>query len=142
MELRDKMDFNDFGENLDHSAYFLMEKLKDLHPWDKEWSYDISIKLVPFYKEQLEILENNLEMNDYHLKQDDFNNLIRFSSILNKDQVKLLFMEDLSNIPLICEGKYLNDDERIGLLIESKERLKRVDSNLYLFFNHVDDFLD
>ena len=73
------MDFNDFGENLEDSANFLIEKLKELHPWDDEWSFDISIKLVPFYREQLEMMRNSLEMNDSHLRMDDFNNLIRFS---------------------------------------------------------------
>ena len=107
----DKMDFDDFGENLEDSANFLIEKLKELHPWDEEWSFDISIKLVPFYKKQLEIMEADLERKNSRLKSEDFNNLIKFSSILTKDQVKLLFMEDLSNIPLIWEGKYLKDDE-------------------------------
>ncbi|MDO5819996.1 MAG: hypothetical protein Q4P11_06695 [Methanobrevibacter sp.] len=130
------MDFNDFGENLEDSANFLIEKLKELHPWDDEWSFDISIKLVPFYREQLEMMRNSLEMNDSHLRMDDFNNLIRFSSILSKDQIKLLFMEDLSNIPLIWEGKYLKDEERVDLLIQNNGRLRKVDSNLYLFFNH------
>ena len=130
------MDFNDFGENLEDSANFLIEKLKELHPWDDEWSFDISIKLVPFYREQLEMMRNSLEMNDSHLRLDDFNNLIRFSSILSKDQIKLLFMEDLSNIPLIWEGKYLKDEERVDLLIQNNGRLRKVDSNLYLFFNH------
>ena len=72
----------------------------------------------------------------------NFNNIIRFSSILTKDQVKLLFMGDLAEIPLIYDGKYLSDDERIDLLIEYKRRLKKVDSNLYLFFNHVENYLD
>ena len=130
------MDFNDFGENLEDSANFLIEKLKELHPWDDEWSFDISIKLVPFYREQLEMMRNSLEMNDSHLRMDDFNNLIRFSSILSKDQIKLLFMEDLSNIPLIWEGKYLKDEERVDLLIQNNSSLRKVDSNLYLFFNH------
>ncbi len=130
------MDFNDFGENLEDSANFLIEKLKELHPWDDEWSFDISIKLVACYREQLEMMRNSLEMNDSHLRMDDFNNLIRFSSILSKDQIKLLFMEDLSNIPLIWEGKYLKDEERVDLLIQNNGRLRKVDSNLYLFFNH------
>lgn len=130
------MDFNDFGENEENSAYFLIEKLKELHPWDEEWSFDVSIKLVPFYKEQLEMMKISLEMKDSHLKIDDFNNLIRFSSILTKDQIKLLFMEDISNIPLIWEGKYLKDDERIDLLIQKNNRLRRVENNLFLFFNH------
>ena len=130
------MDFNDFGENEENSAYFLIEKLKELHPWDEEWSFDVSIKLVPFYKEQLEMMKISLEMKDSHLKIDDFNNLIRFSSILTKDQIKLLFMEDISNIPLIWDGKYLKDDERIDLLIQKNNRLRRVENNLFLFFNH------
>ena len=51
-------------------------------------------------------------------------------------------MGDLSDIPLIYDGKYLNDEERIDLLIEYKKRLKKVDSNLYLFFNHIENYLD
>ena len=79
------MDFNDFGENEENSAYFLIEKLKELHPWDEEWSFDVSIKLVPFYKEQLEMMKISLEMKDSHLKIDDFNNLIRFFYMFNVD---------------------------------------------------------
>ena len=41
------MDLNDFRENLEDSTYFLIEKLKELHPWDDEWNYNIAIKLVP-----------------------------------------------------------------------------------------------
>lgn len=130
------MDFNDFGDNLEDSANFLIEKLSQLHPWDEEWSKDISIKLVPFYKEQLEEMKSDLEMKDSKLTLEDFNNLIKFSSILTKDQLKLLFMEDLSNIPLIWEGKYLKDEERIDLLIQSNKRLEKVENNIYLFFNH------
>ena len=87
------------------------------------------------FKEYLEFMD--LEFNLEH-----FNNIIKFSSILSKDQVKLLFMGDLSDIPLIYDGKYLNDEERIDLLIEYKKRLKKVDSNLYLFFNHIENYLD
>ena len=123
------MDFNDFGDNLEDSANFLIEKLSQLHPWDEEWSKDISIKLVPFYKEQLEEMKSDLEMKDSKLTLEDFNNLIKFSSILTKDQLKLLFMEDLSNIPLIWEGKYLKDEERIDLLIQSNKRLEKVENN-------------
>ena len=130
------MDFNDFGNDLDESAEFLIAKLKELHPWDDEWDLKITKKLVPFYKEELEIIRINREIEDLELESDDFNNLIKFSAILSKNQVKLLFMEDLTNIPLILDDKYLNEDERIELLIESKSRLKKVDSNLYLFFNH------
>lgn len=74
--------------------------------------------------------------------EENFNNIIRFSSILTKDQVKLLFMGDLSEIPLIYDGKYLNDEERIDLMIEYKTRLKKVEPNLYLFFNHIENYLD
>ena len=136
------MDFNQFGDNLEDSAIFLIEKLSQLHPWDDEWRYDIAVKLVPFYKEQIDNFKEFLQFNDLEFNLENFNNIIRFSSILTKDQVKLLFMGDLADIPLIYDGKYLSDDERIDLLIEYKTRLKKVDSNLYLFFNHVDDFLD
>ena len=124
------MDFNQFGSNLEDSTIFLMEKLKELHPWDEELKYNIAEKLVPVYNEEI------TKFKEY------FNNIIKFSSILTKDQVKLLFMGDLADIPLIYDGKYLSDEERIDLLIEYKARLKKVDSNLYLFFNHVENYLD
>ena len=136
------MDFNDFGENLEDSTYFLIEKLKELHPWDEEWSYNIAVKLVPIYKNEIMEFKEYLEFMDLEFNLEHFNNIIKFSSILSKDQVKLLFMGDLSDIPLIYDGKYLNDEERIDLLIEYKKRLKKVDSNLYLFFNHVENYLD
>ena len=136
------MDFNDFGENLEDSTYFLIEKLKGLHPWDEEWSYNIAVKLVPIYKNEIMEFKEYLEFMDLKFNLEHFNNIIKFSSILSKDQVKLLFMGDLSDIPLIYDGKYLNDEERIDLLIEYKKRLKKVDSNLYLFFNHIENYLD
>ena len=136
------MDFNDFGENLEDSTYFLIEKLKELHPWDEEWSYNIAVKLVPIYKNEIMEFKEYLEFMDLEFNWEHFNNIIKFSSILSKDQVKLLFMGDLSDIPLIYDGKYLNDEERIDLLIEYKKRLKKVDSNLYLFFNHIENYLD
>ena len=136
------MDFNDFGENLEDSAYFLIEKLKELHPWDEEWSYNIAVKLVPIYKNEIMEFKEYLEFMDLEFNWEHFNNIIKFSSILSKDQVKLLFMGDLSDIPLIYDGKYLNDEERIDLLIEYKKRLKKVDSNLYLFFKHIENYLD
>ena len=132
------MDFNDFGENLEDSAYFLIDKLRQLHPWDGEWSYNIAIKLVPIYEEEIINFKEYLECNDLEFTLEHFNNLIKFSSILTKDQVKLLFMGDLTDIPLILDGKYLSDDERIDILVESKVRLKKVEPNLYLFFNHED----
>ena len=132
------MDFNDFGENLEDSAYFLIDKLRQLHPWDEEWSYNIAIKLVPIYEEEIINFKEYLEFNDLEFTLEHFNNLIKFSSILTKDQVKLLFMGDLTDIPLILDGKYLSDDERIDILVETKIRLKKVEPNLYLFFNHED----
>ncbi len=132
------MDFNDFGCNLEDSAYFLIEKLRQLHPWDEEWSYNIAVKLVPIYAEEISNFKEYLEFNDLEFSLEHFNNLIRFSSILTKDQVKLLFMGDLTDIPLILDGKYLSDDERIDILVEYKNRLRKVEPNLYLFFNHED----
>ena len=136
------MDFNDFGENLEDSTYLLIEKLKELHPWDEEWSYNIAVKLVPIYKNEIMEFKEYLEFMGLEFNLEHFNNIIKFSSILSKDRVKLLFMGDLSDIPLIYDGKYLSDEERIDLLIEYKARLKKVDSNLYLFFNHVENYLD
>ena len=136
------MDFNQFGSNLEDSTIFLMEKLKELHPWDEELKYNIAEKLVPVYNEEITKFKEYLQFNDLEFNLENFNNIIKFSSILTKDQVKLLFMGDLADIPLIYDGKYLSDDERIDLLIEYKARLKKVDSNLYLFFNHVENYLD
>ncbi len=136
------MDFNQFGNDLEDSANFLIEKLKELHPWDEEWRYNIAVKLVPVYNEEITDFKEYLESNDLEFTLENFNNIIKFSSILTKDQVKLLFMGDLAEIPLIYDGKYLSDDERIDLVIEYKRRLKKVDSNLYLFFNHVENYLD
>ena len=89
------MDFNDFGENLEDSTYFLIEKLKELHPWDEEWSYNIAVKLVPIYKNEIMEFKEYLEFMDLEFNLEHFNNIIKFSSILSKDQVKLLFMGDL-----------------------------------------------
>ena len=136
------MDYNQFGDNLEDSANFLIEKLKQLHPWDDEWKYNIAVKLVPIYTEVIDEFKEYLEFNDLEFSEENFDNIIKFSSILTKDQLKLLFMGDLSDIPLIYDGKYLSDDERIDLLIEYKTRLKKVDSNIYLFFNHVENYLD
>ncbi len=131
------MDINDFGKDLNESAEFLVEKLLDLHPWDEKWDLRIAAKLVPFYKEKVD-----LENQKYGECSDDrFDSIIRFSSILDTRQVKLLFMEQLESMPLILDGKYLKTEDRIDLLIESLDgRLKRVDSGLYLFFNHEEDF--
>ena len=136
------MDFNQFGDNLEDSANFLIEKLMQLHPWDDEWKYNIAVKLVPIYKEVIDEFKEYLVFNELEFTEENFDNIIKFSSILTKDQLKLLFMGDLSDIPLIYDGKYLSDDERIDLLIEYKNRLKKVDSNIYLFFNHVENYLD
>ena len=136
------MDFNQFGDNLEDSANFLIEKLRQLHPWDDEWKYNIAVKLVPIYKEVIDEFKEYLVFNELEFTEENFDNIIKFSSILTKDQLKLLFMGDLSDIPLIYDGKYLSDDERIDLLIEYKNRLKKVDSNIYLFFNHVENYLD
>lgn len=131
------MDIIDFGNDLDRSAEFLVEKLLDLHPWDEKWDLKIASKLVPFYKEKAD-----LEKEKYgQCSEDKFDAIIRFSSILDTRQVKLLFMEQLESMPLILDGKYLKTEERIDLLIESLNgRLKKVDSGLYLFFNHEEDF--
>ena len=136
------MEFNEFGNDLEDSANFLIEKLDELHPWDERWKYSIAIDLVPIYKEEIAKFKEYLESIDLEFNLEYFDNLIKFSSILTKDQVKLLFMGDLADIPLIYDGKYLSDDERIDLLIESKTRLRKVDSNLFLFFNHEENFLD
>ena len=132
------MDFNDFGENLEDSTIFLIEKLKELHPWDQEWHYNVAVKLVPIYNEEMIKFQKILDSKDLEFESQHFNKLIRFSSILSKDQVKILFLGDLADIPLIYDGKYLSDEERVDLLVESKDRLRKVDSNLYLFFNHED----
>ena len=107
------MDYNQFGDNLEDSANFLIEKLRQLHPWDDEWKYNIAVKLVPIYKEVIDEFKEYLVFNELEFTEENFDNIIKFSSILTKDQLKLLFMGDLSDIPLIYDGKYLSDDERI-----------------------------
>ncbi len=127
------MNLNDFGTDLEESTEFLIEKLLILHPWDEEWDFKTAIKLVPLYKEKmdLEISKNG------HCSESRFDEIIRFSSILDTNKVKLLFMEQLESIPLILDDKYLKQEERIDLLIESLDnKLKKADSNLYVFFNH------
>ena len=136
------MDFNQFGDNLEDSANFLIEKLNELHPWDDEWKYSIAVKLVPIYEDEIGKFKEYMESIGLDFTEENFNNIIKFSSILTKDQVKLLFMGDLADIPLIYDGKYLSDDERIDLLVEYKTRLRKVEPNLYLFFNHVENYLD
>lgn len=131
------MEINDFGHDLDESAQFLVQKLLILHPWDEEWNLSVTAKLVPFYKEKIDLQISKQGKCD----EEFFDKLIRFSSILDTNQVRLLFMEQLVDMPLILDGKYLNNDERIDLLIESLNgRLKRVDNGLYLFFNHEEEF--
>ena len=131
------MDFNDFGNDLDASVEFLSQKLLDLHPWDNQWDLMIVAKLVPYYKEKIDLERSK----DEEFNEESFDKIIRFSSILDTNQVKLLFMEQLESMPLILDGKYLRTDERIDLLIESLNgRLEKVDTGLFLFFNHTDDF--
>ena len=72
------MDFNDFGENLEDSTYFLIEKLKELHPWDEEWSYNIAVKLVPIYKNEIMGFKEYLEFMDLEFNLEHFNNIIKF----------------------------------------------------------------
>ena len=55
------MDFNQFGDNLEDSTNFLIEKLSELHPWDDEWKYDIAVKLVPIYVEEIDKFKEYLE---------------------------------------------------------------------------------
>ena len=91
------MDFNDFGENLEDSTIFLIEKLKELHPWDQEWHYNVAVKLVPIYNEEMIKFQEILDSKDLEFESQHFNKLIRFSSILSKDQVKILFLGDLAD---------------------------------------------
>ena len=113
-----------------------------MHPWDDEWKYNIAVKLVPIYEDEISQFKEYLESIGLDFTEENFNNIIKFSSILTKDQVKILFMGDLAEIPLIYDGRYLSDDERIDLLVEYKTRLRKVEPNLYLFFNHVENYLD
>lgn len=132
------MDLNEFGVDLEKSSSFLYEKLLDLHPWDNPWDDSTCKRLVPFYREKL---EEHSKLNNINLNEDidGFDDIIRFSSILDTRQLKLIFMDDLNSLPLIADGKYLSADERLDLLIESKRgRLKRIDDGKYLFFNHED----
>ena len=138
------MDYNQFGDNLEDSANFLIEKLKQLHPWDDEWKYNIAVKLVPIYTEVIDEFKEYLEFNDLEFSEENFDNIIKFSSILTKDQLKILFMGDLSDIPLIYDGKYLSDDEMIDLLIEYKNNGAL--APLFLLFDylyeHINSFED
>ncbi|MBO5841244.1 MAG: hypothetical protein J6Q86_07515, partial [Methanobrevibacter sp.] len=94
------MDFNQFGDNLEDSTNFLIEKLSELHPWDDEWKYSIAVKLVPIYVEEIDKFKEYLESIDLDFTEENFDNILKFSSILTKDEVKLLFMGDLADIPL------------------------------------------
>ena len=127
------MDLNDFGTDLEDSTEFLIEKLSILHPWDEEWDFKTASKLLPFYREKLDLeISKNGECSESR-----FDEIIRFSSILDISKVKLVFMEQLESIPLILDDKYLKPEERIDLLIESLDnKLKKADNNLYVFFNH------
>ena len=76
------MDFNQFGDNLEDSANFLIEKLKELHPWDEEWRYNIAVKLVPVYNEEITDFKEYLESNDLEFTLENFNNIIKFNNYI------------------------------------------------------------
>ena len=124
------MDFNQFGDNLEDSTNFLIEKLSELHPWDDEWKYDIAVKLVPIYVEEIDKFKEYLESVGLDFTEENFDNILKFSSILTKDQVKLLFMGDLADIPLIHDVNgdadkelyHIARENPTGKFEESKEK--------------------
>lgn len=125
------MKIEDFGVNIDEAADFIIESLHHLHKGHDDVSKDLAIKMVPFYKSYIK--------NDTTVE--DLINIIDYSSILSEYHVKMVFMDELLEIPLISfEDKYYSLEERIDLLIEKLDnnKLIKLEKNTYLFFNHFD----
>lgn len=123
------MKIEEFGNDLDESALFLMDSLETLHKGYENIDKELAIKMVPYYK--------------YYITDDmdieEFMKIIDFSSILSEYHIKMVFMDDLLEIPLISpEEKYYSLEERIDFLIESlgENKLIKLHKNTYLFFNH------
>ena len=70
------MDFNQFGNNLEDSTNFLIEKLSELHPWDNEWKYNIAVKLVPIYVEEIGKFREYLESVGLDFTEENFDNIL------------------------------------------------------------------
>ena len=125
----DLMKIEEFGIDLDEAAEFIMESLHHLHKGHDDVSKDLAIKMIPFYK-------NYIKSNT---TVEDLINIIDYSSILSEYHVKMSFMDELLEIPLISPNdKYYSLEERIDLLIEklNNNKLVKLEKNTYLFFNH------
>lgn len=124
------MEIQEFGVNIEESAEFIMESLHHLHKGHDDVSKDLAIKMVPFYKNHI---------NNDVTTVDDLINIIDYSSILSEYHVKMIFIDELLEIPLISiEDKYYSLEERIDLLIKklNDNKLVKLEKNKYLFFNH------
>ncbi|MDO5850403.1 MAG: hypothetical protein Q4P14_04235 [Methanobacteriaceae archaeon] len=122
------MKVEEFGNNIDESALFLMDSLHTLHRGHDDVSKELAIKMIPHYKKHIH--ENtNIE---------EFLRIIDFSSILSEYHVKMVFMDELLEIPLINDDRYYSLEERIDFLINSvgENKLVKLQKNTYLFFNH------
>lgn len=124
----DYMRVEEFGRDIDESAVFLMDSLHTLHRGHDDVSKELAIKMIPHYKKHIH--ENTTI--------DDFLRIIDFSSILSEYHVKMVFMDELLDIPLISEDRYYSLEERIDFLINSvgENKLVKLQKNTYLFFNH------
>ena len=122
------MEIQEFGANIEESAEFIMESLHHLHKGHDDVSKDLAIKMVPFYK-------NYIKSNT---TVEDLINIIDYSSILSEYHVKMVFMDELLEIPLIGEDRYYSLEERIDFLIDNLDegKLVKLHKNTYLFFNH------
>lgn len=123
------MEIESFGINVDESANFLIESLHCLHKGADDVDKELAILMVPYYKDQI----------TGDMVMDDFLRVIDYSTILSAFHVKMIFMDELLNIPLISpDDKYYSTEERIDLLIGSlnKRKLFKLKNNVYLFFNH------
>lgn len=123
------MKIEEFGQNLDRSVAFLIETLHQLHKGHDDVSKELAIKMIPYYKKHI---SNDTTM-------EDFISIIDYSSILSEYHVKMIFMDELLEIPLINDDdKYYSLEDRIDLLIDklNDDKLIKLGKNTYLFFNH------
>lgn len=124
------MEINEFGNDIEESAIFLIDSLDKLHKGNEIISKELAILMVPFYKDQI---KENMVM-------DDFMRIIDYSTIMSSFHVTMVFRDELLNIPLISPNdKYYSISERIDLLIANLnvKKLFKLKNNAYLFFNHL-----
>lgn len=126
--LDDYMRVEEFGNDIDESAVFLMDSLRTLHRGHDDVSKELAIKMIPHYKKHI---HENMDI-------EEFIRIIDFSSILSEYHVKMVFMDELLEIPLISEDRYYSLEERIDFLIDTLDegKLVKLHKNTYLFFNH------